>query len=181
MKIKDHQLALARVFAILVVVVISIFIYGMREKANELAAYGYPGIFLIALLSNATVMIPAPGIAIVFTMGAVFNPWWVALAAGAGGALGEFSGYLAGFGGQVFIERSPIYQRFTKWMHKYGPLTVFILAALPNPFFDIAGLAAGALKMPWHHFLFWCWLGVTVKMLVFAWGGAYSINWILGK
>jgi membrane protein DedA with SNARE-associated domain len=181
LKIKDHRLALARTFAILAVIVITVSIYSVRERAGELASYGYPGIFLIALLSNATVLLPAPGIAIVFTMGAVFNPWGVALAAGAGGALGELSGYLAGFGGQLLVERTSIYHQFYKWMQKYGSPTIFILAALPNPFFDIAGLAAGSLKMPWRHFLFWCWLGVTVKMLAFAWAGAYSLTWILGK
>jgi len=181
LKIKDQRLTLARVLAILTVIIISVAIYGVRDRAEELAVYGYPGIFLIALLSNATVLLPAPGIALVFAMGAVFNPWGVALAAGAGGALGEFSGYIAGFGGQVLIDRTPIYGHITCWMRKYGSLTIFILAALPNPFFDIAGLAAGALKMPWRHFLFWCWIGVTVKMLAFAWAGAFSLTWILGK
>jgi len=181
LKIKDQRLAFARALAILSVIVISVVIYSFRERAQELAVYGYPGIFLIALLSNATVLLPAPGIAIVFTMGAVFNPWGVALAAGAGGALGELSGYLAGFGGQVLIERKPIYERIIGWMRKYGSPTIFILAALPNPFFDIAGLAAGALKMPWRQFLFWCWIGVTVKMLAFAWAGAYSLTWFFGN
>ncbi|MEN8173108.1 MAG: VTT domain-containing protein [Chloroflexota bacterium] len=181
MKNKNQRLILARVLAILFVIAISAAIYSVRDRSDELAAYGYPGIFLIAFLSNATVLMPAPGIAVVFTMGAVFNPLGVALAAGSGGALGELSGYLAGFGGQVLIERSPVYERTIRWMRKYGSPTILILAALPNPFFDIAGLAAGALKMPWHKFLFWCWIGVTIKMLAFAWAGAYSLTWIFGS
>ncbi|MCK7506332.1 MAG: hypothetical protein MZV70_21275 [Desulfobacterales bacterium] len=49
--------------------------------------FGYPGIFLIALMANATVH-PACARrgAIIYAMGAVFNPLWVALAAGTGGA-----------------------------------------------------------------------------------------------
>jgi len=38
-------------------------------------------------------------------MGSIFNPIWVGLSAGAGGAIGELSGYLAGFSGQAVIER----------------------------------------------------------------------------
>jgi membrane protein DedA with SNARE-associated domain len=55
-----------------------------------------------------------------------------------------------------------------------------ILAALPNPFFDLAGMAAGALKMPIQKFIFWCVIGKIIKMLFFAYTGAYSINWLSG-
>ncbi len=122
-------------------------------------------------MAYATVLLPAPGIWIVFTMGAVFPPIGVALAAGTGAALGEISGYLAGFSGQAVIERAQMYNRMTVWMSKNGPLTVFLLAAIPNPFFDLAGVAAGALKMRLSLFLFWVWIGETLKMFVFAYAG----------
>jgi len=164
-----------RLLSIVAVITITIYVYTIRDQASQLAIYGYPGIFLIALLSNATVLLPAPGIAVVFAMGSVFNPVGVALAAGAGGALGEISGYLAGFGGQVIVERANLYERMTRWMKRNGSLTVLILAAIPNPFFDIAGIAAGALKMSLPRFLFWAWLGVTIKMFAFAWAGYSSL------
>lgn len=161
-----------RVLALLVVVGLSVYIYSIRDQAEQLAVYGYPGIFLLAFLAYATVLLPAPGVAVVFTMGAVFNPLFVALAAGAGAALGEISGYLAGYGSQMVMERAGLYQRLTRWMLRYGGLAVVALSAFPNPFFDLAGLAAGALKMPVWKFLFWCWIGETIKMLVFAYAGA---------
>ena len=105
-------------------------------------------------MAYATVLLPAPGIWIVFTMGAVFPPIGVALAAGAGAALGEISGYLAGFSGQAVIERAQMYDRLTVWMRKNGPLTIFFLAVIPNPIFDLAGVAARALKMRLPLFLF---------------------------
>ena len=92
-----------RILALLLVIGITVFIYFIRDRADELTAYGYPGIFLLALLTNATVLLPAPGVAVVFAMGAIFSPFWVGIAAGAGGALGELSGYLAGFSGQGVI------------------------------------------------------------------------------
>ena len=122
-----------------------------------------------------TVLLPAPGIAVVFAMGGVFNPIGVGLAAGAGGALGELSGYLAGFSGQAVIERADIYDRMVQWMQRNGDWTILLLAAMPNPFFDITGIAAGALKMPVWRFLFWCWLGVTTKMTIFAYLGSASL------
>ncbi|MGD8751734.1 MAG: VTT domain-containing protein, partial [Anaerolineales bacterium] len=175
------RLNIARALSLIAVVAITLYVYSIRDQARELAVYGYPGIFLIALLTNATVLLPAPGIAVVFAMGNVFNPFGVALAAGMGGALGELSGYLAGFSGQAVIERVDLYDRMTRWMRRNGPLTIFILAAIPNPFFDIAGIAAGALNMSLPRFLFWAWLGVTLKMFLFAWAGASSLSWIFGE
>jgi uncharacterized membrane protein YdjX (TVP38/TMEM64 family) len=178
--LKKHRLTIARILALLAVVGISVFVYSIRDRAEEFAVYGYPGIFMIAFLANATVLLPAPGIAVVFAMGGIFNPLAVGLAAGAGGTLGEISGYLAGFSGQAVIERVDIYERLVMWMKRNGNLTILFLAALPNPFFDLTGIAAGALKMPVFRFLFWCWIGITIKMTIFAFLGSASLTRFFG-
>ncbi|MBI5351321.1 MAG: VTT domain-containing protein [Chloroflexi bacterium] len=167
-----------RVLSIIAVIGITVYIYSIREHVQDFAAYGYPGIFLIALMANATVFLPAPGIAIVFAMGSIFNPLGVALAAGTGGALGELSGYLAGFSGQAVVEQTDIYEKITPWINKYGGWAILFLAAIPNPFFDIAGIAAGIAKMPLWKFLLFCWVGQLIKMTMFAFAGAYSIDWL---
>jgi len=104
-------------------------------------------------------------------MGALFNPYWVALAAGTGATIGEISGYLVGFSGQAVIENKQWYDRITGWMKKFGGVTILVLAVIPNPLFDIAGMVAGALKMPLWKFLAWSWVGKCIKMLGFALGG----------
>jgi membrane protein YqaA with SNARE-associated domain len=167
---------IGRVLAVLAVIGISVYVFSIREHVDEFAAYGYPGIFLIALLANATVFLPAPGIAVVFAMGSVFHPLGVALAAGMGGALGELSGYLAGFGGQAVVENTAAYARVQPWVQKWGGWAVLVLAAIPNPFFDLAGIAAGAAKMPVWKFLLFCWVGQTIKMSAFAFAGNASLN-----
>jgi len=173
------RLSILRILALLLVIGLSVFVFSVRDKAQQLAIYGYPGIFLLSFLAYATVLLPAPGVAIVFTMGGVFNPLGVAFAAGAGAALGELSGYLAGFSGQAVVENSKIYDRLKSWMHKNGVLTVLILATIPNPFFDLAGMIAGILKMPVMVFLLCCWIGETLKMLVFSYAGSASFSWLL--
>jgi uncharacterized membrane protein YdjX (TVP38/TMEM64 family) len=169
---------LLRILALLAVIGITIYIYSIRERVKDFAVYGYPGIFLITLLANATVFLPAPGVAVVFAMGNIFNPLGVAVAAGTGGALGELTGYLAGFSGQAVVERTDLYHRIRPWVKKYGGWAILVFAAIPNPFFDVAGVAAGAIKMPlWQFFLF-CWAGQLIKMAMFAYAGAYSITWL---
>lgn len=167
-----------RILALAVVIGITISIYSIRERVDEFAAYGYPGIFLVMLMANATVIIPAPGVAVVFAMGSVFNPILVALAAGTGGAIGELSGYLAGFSGQAVVENTKVYIRVSPWVQKYGAWAILVLAAIPNPFFDLAGIAAGVTKIPIWKFLFFCWIGQIIKMAMFAYAGAYSIDWL---
>ena len=168
-----------RILALLAVIAITVYVYSIRDSVEEFAAYGYPGIFLIALMANATVFLPAPGVAVVFAMGSIFNPLGVALAAGAGGALGELSGYLAGFSGQAVVERTDIYERINPWVLKFGSWAILVLSAIPNPFFDIAGVAAGIAKMSLRRFLFACWIGQTIKMAMFAYAGLYSLDWLI--
>ena len=115
----------------------------------------------------------------VFAMGSVFHPLGVALAAGMGGALGELSGYLAGFGGSAVVENTAAYARVQPKVQRWGGWAVMALAAIPNPFFDLAGVAAGASKMPVWKFLLYCWIGQTIKMAAFAYAGSTSLKWLL--
>jgi len=177
----ERRTTILRIISFLAVVAIIVWIFSIRDKASELAAFGYPGIFVISILANATVLLPAPGVAVVFAMGAMggaFNPLFLGIVAGLGGAIGELSGYLAGYSGQAVIENRDIYKKIHPFIEKYGPATIFVLAAIPNPFFDLGGIAAGALKMPMRTFLLWCTLGKILKMMAFAYAGAYSINWV---
>ncbi len=176
----ERRKLLFQIISLLAVIGISVFVISLGNKSRQLIAWGYPGIFIISILANATVLIPAPGVALVFAMGGLsqFNPIILAIVAGAGSTIGELSGYLAGFSGQAVIERQDIYKKIQPYILKYGGAAIFLLAAIPNPFFDIGGIIAGTLKMPVRNFLFWCFLGKIVKMLFFAYAGYYSINWL---
>ena len=168
----------SRVLALFAVIGITVYIFSIRDRVGDFAAYGYPGIFLISMLANATIMLPAPGVAVIYAMGAIFNPFGVALAAATGAAIGELSGYLAGFSGQAVIERADVFDRVHPWVEKYGGWAILVLSAIPNPFFDIAGIAAGMTKMSIRTFLIFTWFGQMIKMFLFALAGRYSIEWI---
>jgi uncharacterized membrane protein YdjX (TVP38/TMEM64 family) len=178
-RLSGWRLHATRILALAAVIAITLFIFSIRDKAAELQAYGYPGIFLLSILANATVILPAPGIALTYAFGAVFHPIGVALAAGSGAALGELTGYLAGFSGQGIVDDLPMYDRITGWTERYGGWVVLVLAFIPNPFFDVAGAAAGALKMRLPTFLIWAWMGKFLKMLLIAYAGAASMDWVI--
>lgn len=167
-----------RILVVLLVLGISLAIFALRDQLVQLAALGYVGIFLVSLLGSATIILPAPSLVLVFAMGAALNPLLVGLAAGAGEALGELTGYAAGFAGQPVIENRQTYKRLCAWMQRRGGITVFVLSAIPNPFFDLAGIAAGTLRYPLWRFLLFCWLGKTLKTTLVAWAGSQSVSFV---
>jgi uncharacterized membrane protein YdjX (TVP38/TMEM64 family) len=167
-----------RIVVLLFVIALTVLLVIHREQIQVLKAYGYPGIFLFSILANATILVPVPGVVFTSAMGAVFNPFWVSIAAGAGAALGELSGYMAGFSGQAVVENAERYQRVVRWMEKYGNITILALAFVPNPLFDLAGIVAGILKMPVWKFLIYCVIGKILKMMMFAYAGDWVINLI---
>ena len=138
------------------------------EQIQSLGAYGYPAIFLVSLFGNAVLFLPAPGFALVLAAGASLDPIMVGLVAGAGASLGEMTGYLAGYSGQTVLQDKPFYNRVRGWMETKGVLAIFLFGAVPNPFFDVGGIVAGAMRMPTWQFLLAAWLGKSLRFALLA-------------
>jgi uncharacterized membrane protein YdjX (TVP38/TMEM64 family) len=173
---RDWRPVLQSVGVIVFSAAVTLAIVMWHGHVRALGRYGYLGVFLISLLGNATVVLPAPSLAAVFAIGAVLNPAWVGLVAGVGEAVGELTGYLAGYGGRAIVEDRVTFQRMERWVQRYGILVILVLSAIPNPFFDLAGIAAGVLRLPLWQFLLSCWVGKTLKTMAFALAGAHSID-----
>jgi uncharacterized membrane protein YdjX (TVP38/TMEM64 family) len=171
-KYRSHIVAL--VFSVAITAAVILF----RNQLLALRGYGYLGIFLISVLGNATVLLPVPSLAVVFAGGSVMNPLLVGLVAGMGEPLGELTGYLAGYGGSAVVENKAYGERLTGWMQRNGFLTILVLAAIPNPLFDLAGITAGMLHFPVWKFLLACWLGKSVKAIAVAFLGSASFGLI---
>lgn len=165
-----------RWLVLLLVIGISIVIVLFRDRLAGLGAYGYPGIFLVSLLGNATIILPAPSLMLVFAAGSSLYPPLLGLAAGSGEALGELTGYLAGLSGRGVVENRARYAQIQRQMKRYGLWVIFALSVIPNPFFDLAGMAAGALNIPIWRFLLACWSGKLIKTTLVAYAGAQTIG-----
>ncbi len=154
------------------VIALSIVLYLFRDRVRSLGNLGYLGLFLIGLISNASIIAPVPGLIVLFTVSVILNPFWSALVYGIGSGLGEITGYLVGFSGKGIIEHQKYYPRLENWMKKFGGFTIILLALVPNFLFDVAGMVAGALKMPWYQFLIFVWLGRIPRCLLITYGGS---------
>lgn len=146
---------------------------------RHLDKLGYVGVFLITFMGAASIVVPMPGLAAVVGGGALLDPVagipapiMVGLIAGFAEALGEFSGYALGFSGTPIFEGRRIYRLFRGWMVRYGMLAMFGLSVIPNPLFDVAGVAAGAVRMPVPKFFTSVLVGKTIKSMYIAGAGA---------
>ncbi|MFC2062690.1 VTT domain-containing protein [Chloroflexota bacterium] len=168
--------------ALVIAITIGIYLtYGRYpEKLAELKEHAYWGAFLISLIGNATIILPGAVLVILSEIGIVLfpitgpiGPIIVGLAGGAGAAIGETTGYLAGYSGRGIIANNRIYQRLVGWVEKWGVIAIFVFSVVPFVF-DLVGIAAGVLRIPYWKFMLACWLGRTVLyvsiILAAAWG-----------
>lgn len=159
----------------------SIFTAFMEWSQAVASTWGYPGIFMINLVAAATILFPVPAFIVVFTFGAVLNPWLVGLAAALGATLGEFTGYGLGRAGEKVIEKK--HEKWLKkanvWMEKYKAFTVIVFfAATPLPD-DVVGVFCGAIKYDIRKFVIATFIGKMIMNLALALGGYYGMQWVL--
>lgn len=143
---------------------------------------GYWGAFLINLVGSAAVVVPVPGLAAVCGAAAEelgLNFVLLAVTGAAGSTLGELTGYLAGYGSQGVVQKSRYYSRIHGWVLRRGGFALFILAVVPNPLFDIGGIAAGSLGYPISRFFLWVGAGKLIKFLIVAYACRQSISWLV--
>lgn len=145
-----------------------------QEAIEGLARVIYPGAFLLAFLANVTVLIPIPYNGVLLAvLGEAPLPWLAAGLAALGSVLGELTGYAAGRAGRVATAATrPVTwasERMGSTRRAFGFL--FLVAAVPNPLFDMAGLAAGTLRIPLRVFLVAVFLGRLLRFLAFAYLG----------
>ncbi|MCW3998029.1 MAG: VTT domain-containing protein [Candidatus Bathyarchaeota archaeon] len=141
--------------------------------------YGYLGIFFISLLGSMSLFVPIPYTIAIFVLGGLpgFEPLWIALAAGAGASLGEFSGYLIGVGGRKAI--SGKYRKkmdfLMKLFKKFGPIAIFIFALTPLPD-DLLFIPLGVMRYSLIRAFIPAFIGKFFSNLIIAYSGRWSLE-----
>lgn len=147
-----------------------------------LASLGYRGIFFLSLI-NGIAPVAGPSQIATFFVASKLNPLAIGLAAGIGGAVGELAGYTFGYflrGSQPTKVEDKI-QRIANWRflrisRERSFIPLFVLASIPNPFFDPVSALAGLLKIGFARYFLPVLLGKTVRHLVIAYAGYHMIS-----
>lgn len=169
--ISKHQ-RIFSVMGVIIAVAVSALAIVFRKQLDELRNFGYLGVFLISMLGTATILFPLPGLLGAFVGGGVFHPFLVGIVGAAGAAIGELTGYFAGLGGNYFIKNSRQFKKIQDELERYGLIGIFLLSAIPNPIFDLVGIAAGVARLPVKQFLLATFAGLLVKYTLFSFLGA---------
>ncbi|MEM3362203.1 MAG: VTT domain-containing protein [Candidatus Anstonellaceae archaeon] len=151
-----------------VIITIFIFTFLLVFYSNQIVEffgqYSYIGIFILSLLSSASLFLPlAPVQLAVVMLSMKLNIVYCAILAGIGSAIGESTGYIFGKElKEILKEKKQLKQNeiFKKIYnlnirilknHTYG--AIFLLSFFPNPIFDIVGVYAGIKKVKYPYYL----------------------------
>src|SRR4051794_40085908 len=93
----------ASVVTIILITVASFWLALNPQWVRGFGNWGYVGAFFISLVASATILLPAPGIAVIMAMGTALDPVMLGIVAGIGSAFGELRGHLARASGRVFF------------------------------------------------------------------------------
>ena len=142
---------------------------------------GYLATFYLNLIGSATIILPLPGVLSVCVAAEPslgLNLVLIGLIGAAGATLGETVAYLAGYAGHNAVTNLRWYTRIHDLMERRGGITLFFVSFIPTPFFDLAGIAAGALNYPFQKFILYVFTGKAVRLIVMAYACRQGIDWL---
>jgi membrane protein DedA with SNARE-associated domain len=141
--------------------------------------FGYLGVFIISFIGSVSVIFPIPYTLVIFVLGSVLDPVFVALSGGLGAALGEFSGYILGYYGRTVVskERRRKMDYMVKLFGRYGPAAIFLFALTPLPD-DLLFIPLGVMRYPFLKAFVPALLGKTLMTFILAFSGQQSIELI---
>ncbi len=133
---------------------------------------GLIGVFLASLLSHLTVIARDMFIPLFMPLTTVYNPLLLGFLAGTGGAIGEVTTYVLGYGVAESIEgqEDKSEDKILKWIEKYGLWAVLLVSLTPLPDTPII-ILAGTKRLPFWKLLFIEILGKTAL---------YSLGAVIG-
>ena len=149
----------------------------LEELFAFLQQLGYLGAFLISLIGALSVILPIPYTLVIYAMGAFFDPFLLAIAAGLGSAAGEFSGYMLGYAGKRLVG-SKYERRMTaivRVFDRYGPIAIFLFALTPLPD-DLLFIPLGLLRYSFLKAFIPCLIGKFAMCLILAYSGHFSFE-----
>ena len=178
-KLRGLRRFLLPILTIILVIVLSVVLYIFRHEIVRFSNYAYAGVFVVSLLSSATVLVPVPGVVVFLPLLDTLNPVLVGVVGAAGSIIGETTAYAAGRSGASLATHGKTYTRVERWMKRRGSLIVFLFAAVPVLPMDVAGLVAGALRYPLWKFFVVGLAGKIIKYVTLMWVAAMAVQWLM--
>jgi membrane protein YqaA with SNARE-associated domain len=133
-------------------ILLSIVFYEYRDFFKHALSLGLLGLFIVNFVSSAGFFVSGPAFLTIIAGGNLYPPILVAIIAALGACLGDMIGFLFGHSGRRLMRKSLDRHRAIRFLekhfHRHGGLIIFLLAIIPNPFFDAVGILAGVVNYP---------------------------------
>ena len=155
-------------------VAFNIAVYLAPIDYSAFTSFAYVGAFVVTFLANALIVIPIPYIPIVAHIGATAGmPWLVVVLGALASVLGESVAFLAGRAEEGLVSEHPVYRRVHRVAQRplLAGAMLFAFAVPPNPIFDVAGLAAGAVGVRYRVFFIAVFAARLIRLAVIVWLG----------
>jgi membrane protein DedA with SNARE-associated domain len=183
------------VLGVVLTIAVGFLVIFYRDNLQDLASlsnYGLAGMFIFAFIASSTfsitpiampywvVTLTLPGI--LASRYGIWAPVWVALVTAVAACLGQFMTFMIGYSGRSLSEKlsrrfSPeTYDRSVNWLKKAGSWTIFLMTLIPNPIHLPMTIAIALLKYPPHKFMFYSFLGISLRSFIIAFSGYYGMD-----
>lgn len=165
-----------KIYAVIVFfssILLSIAFYAYKDFFKDALSLGLIGLFVINFVSSAGFFVSGPAFLTIITGGELYSPILVAIVAAIGACLGDMLGFAFGHSGRRLakkkLDRHKTIRFLEKHFHRHGGLIIFIIAIIPNPFFDAIGILAGIVNYP------------PVKFFTIMLAGRFLRYWLLAQ
>lgn len=165
--------------AILVLVAVNGAVLMLPIDWSVFGGWAYPGVFLVTFIANAAIALPVPYLAIVAQVSRTAElPSLVIAVAALASVLGESVAYAIGRAQRELVADHRLVVRLRNFVGRpfRAALLLFALSVPLNPFFDVAGVAAGALGIPYKVFFAAVFTGRLVRFAIIVWGLAQLLG-----
>jgi membrane protein YqaA with SNARE-associated domain len=160
---------IALAVSIMAVTACSVWYGYSRMGVESIEAHGYAGVFLVNLVTCATIIVPIPGgAAFNVAAGTWMSPPVVTLVAACASTLGELTAYLAGSLGHRFLAAGhpARYAQAERLMRRLGAGAIFLFAFLPALVYDLVALVAGSIRYRLWKFIMATFIGRVLRHAV---------------
>lgn len=162
----------------------------ITDLMNFLISIGPIGLFIAAIIGNATLFLPLPVDLIIvpvstidfFGLG-ILTPFILGIIVGIGASIGEFSGYFIGLAGIKSFESMSKKEIknlniLKEKLQDVGIPLIAFFSFTPLPF-DLIGIAAGLAKYPKSKFFIGTLIGKIPRYTILAYAGYFGITFLI--
>ncbi|KON31360.1 hypothetical protein AC482_00925 [miscellaneous Crenarchaeota group-15 archaeon DG-45] len=167
--------AYVSVFGVAATAVLSAAVlWWMLFVQGSLGHLGLAGLFLASMLSHLTIVARDMFVPVFLPLTSVYSPLLLGASAGWGGAIGEVTAYVLGWGvaESVMEKQSVADDRVARWIRRYGLLAVLLVSVTPLPDTPVI-LFAGSRQLPFKKLLLVEGVGKTAYYTLGAFVGGF--------